>query len=418
MSPIEQKLSEQFYQWELRGRGIQVFSEPVVPEPPFRPFYDHFVPFEHIPDDGRRPTFLSSLVDKLSRKLSTAPPETPQSSPPEEEPEPGQLVRDPLIELQTTLPADLDIAKNAFEHFLHNLSLCREPVAFELMGLQQSVTVQFAAHSDDAPLVHRQLEAHFPEALFQPRESTLGTIWNDVEGDDVLVVEFGLAREFMFSLSCGKLDPFVGIVAVISALQGGELAMFQVIWQRVTHPWAESIVNSVTGSDGTPFFVNCPELASAAEEKVSHPLFAAVVRIAVKSDRHERTLQIARDIAASLAVFGTPNGNELIPLSNEVYPFEEHVDDTLRRQTRRSGMILTSEELIGFVHIPGSAVRTPAFKRQVGKTRAAPAIVRHTEGLLLGENDHGGKSVPVRLSPDQQVRHVHIIGISGTGIRD
>jgi hypothetical protein len=415
MSPIEQKLSEQFYQWELRGRGIEVFPKPVSPEPPFRPFCGHFVPFENIPDDGRRTTFLSSLVEKLSRKLSTAPPEMPSPSPPEEEPEPELLFRERLIELQTTLPADLDSAKDAFEHFLHNLSLCREPVAFELLGLPQSVTAQFASHPGDASLVQRQLEAHFPEALFQPRDSTLETAWDAAEGDDALVVEFGLAREFMYSLSCGKFDPFVGIVGAMSALQGGELALFQVIWQRVQHPWAQSIVNSVTGADGRPFFVNCPELANAAEEKVSHPLFAAVIRIAVKSERHERTLQIARDIAASLAVFGNPSGNEIIPLSNEDYPFEDHIEDTLRRQTRRSGMILTSEELIGFVHMPGSAVRTAAFKRQVGKTRTAPAIVRHSEGLLLGEKDHAGQLVFVRLSPDQRVRHMHVLGASGTG---
>src|SRR5580693_7589278 len=104
MSPIEEKLSDQFYQWEHRGRGWQVFPEPVHPEPPFIPFHGHFLPPTPAIDNGRRPTFLSSLVQKLSRKLSTAPPESP-SPEPEEEPEPEPLYREPLVEFQTFLPA-------------------------------------------------------------------------------------------------------------------------------------------------------------------------------------------------------------------------------------------------------------------------------------------------------------------------
>ena len=38
MSRIDEQLTEQFYRWELSGRGWRVFAEPVALEPPFRPF--------------------------------------------------------------------------------------------------------------------------------------------------------------------------------------------------------------------------------------------------------------------------------------------------------------------------------------------------------------------------------------------
>jgi len=60
-------------------------------------------------------------------------------------------------------------------------------------------------------------------------------------------------------------------------------------------------------------------------------------------------------------------------------------------------------------------VRSLVLERDAGKTKAAPSIVRLTEGLLLGTNEHIGESVSVRLSPVQRVRHTHIIGTSGTG---
>lgn len=54
------------------------------------------------------------------------------------------------------------------------------------------------------------------------------------------------------------------------------------------------------------------------------------------------------------------------------------------------------------------------LERQTVKSKAAPAIVRQ-QGLLLGNNNHAGESVAVRLTPEQRVRHCHIIGASGTG---
>ena len=302
-----------------------------------------------------------------------------------------------------------------FEQFLLNLSLCREPIAFELLGIHKKVTAQFAAAADDAPLLRRQLSAYFPEVVFVPQEGVLKQAWNSSTGDEVLAVEFGLAHEFMLPLASGKLDPFIGIIGALSELHPGELGLFQVLWQPVQNRWAESILASVMGSDGKPFFVNSPELLNAAENKIDHPLFAAVVRILVCAANEDRKLQLARDLAGSLRVFAHPNGNELIPLENTNYPFENHITDVLQRQSRRSGMILNSDELIGFVHLPSSAVRSTLFQRQTTKTKAVPMIARHENGLLLGNNEHAGETVEVRLSPEQRTRHCHIIGASGTG---
>ncbi len=182
MPSVHEQLTEQFYKWERRGRGWTVFDEPVCPEPPFRPFHGHYLPESPVIDDGRKPTMLSSFVQKLSRKLATAPPAPPAPPTEEEEPEPEPLTRGPLIELQTSLPAKLDISKETFEQFLLNLSNCAEPIAFELFGVPNRVIVQFAAHPDDVPLLRRQLQAYFPEVLFQQREGTLDNAWRSLEG--------------------------------------------------------------------------------------------------------------------------------------------------------------------------------------------------------------------------------------------
>ncbi len=411
MPSAHEQLSEQFYKWESRGRGWRVFDGPVYPEPPFQPFVGHYLPEAPTIDDGRRPTLLSSFFRKISQK-QPPPPVIPEV---EEEPEPQYLIRDSLVELQASLPADFNIAREAFEQFLLNLSLCREPISFEILGQHNRIALQFATHPDDAPLVRRQLQAHFPEGMFHAREGSLEQAWDECEGEDALAVEFGLAREFMLPLASSKLDPFIGIVGALSDLQPRELGLFQVLFQPTHEPWVESIVGSVTHADGKPFFVNQPELARAAENKVKRPLFAAVLRISVRTESFDRTLQIARDLAGALRVFAHPQGNELIPLDNCDYPFEDHIEDVVRRQSRRSGMLLNSDELVGFVHLPSSAVRSPALKRETGKTKAAPADVRGVGGLVLGSNVHADQSHPVKLTSEQRVQHMHVVGVQGTG---
>src|ERR1017187_9526595 len=273
MPTVHEQFSEQFRRWESRGRGWQVFDEPVHPEPPFVPFHGHHLPETPVVDDGRRPTVLSSLFRKLTSPRPEAP---PVISEPEEEPEPQSLVREKLIEFQASLPDKLDISKEAFEQFLLNLSLCREPIAFELVGTHKKVAAQFVAGESDSPLLRRQLQAYFPEAVFVPREGGLDQAWETSAGDEVLAVEFGLKNEFMLPLASGRLDPFIGIVGALAELQPGELGLFQVLFQPVQHPWAEAIVNSVTHSDGKPYFVNSPELAGAAEKKVARISYAVV----------------------------------------------------------------------------------------------------------------------------------------------
>lgn len=392
-----------------------MFEQPVAPEPPFCPFTLHLPQRNPLPDDGRRHTILSSFVQSLSRKLSTVPPPLLVIEEPHDEPEPRLLTRNSLVELQVMLPADLDIGKDAFEQFLLNLVSCGEPIAFEVLRTVAGVRTQFAAHPHDAPHVLRVLQAYFPEAVFRSRESELQKVWDTCASEEALVVEFGLAREFIFPIATGKFDAFIGLVGVLAELRAGELGLFQVLFEGVREPWSEHIVRAVSDKDGRPLFVNAPELTKAAQEKTAKSLYAAVLRVAVKSERFERTVEIARDLASSLRVFAHPRGNELIPLSNDSYPFHEHVEDVLRRQSRRVGMLINSDELIGLVHLPSSAVRSPAFARQTSKTKSAPAIVRQERGLLLGTNERAGDIVSVRLTPEQRVRHCHIIGASGTG---
>ena len=80
---LDETISRQFREWEIRGRGARLFEQPVALEPPFVPFMGYRLPQQRV-DDGRKETILSSLWNRF-----TAPP--PEPDPEEEsadEPEP------------------------------------------------------------------------------------------------------------------------------------------------------------------------------------------------------------------------------------------------------------------------------------------------------------------------------------------
>jgi len=413
----EEKLTEQFYAWELRGRGWQVFPASVTPEPPFRPFEGHWLPSLPPVDDGRKQTFLSSFMERARRTISPeqSVEETAGLPQTDEEPEPESFERDEVAEVQIILPVNGKVPSEMFAQFLSTLAHAQEPLVFEVLGTSERITVQFAVHPQDAGPLQRQLQAHFPEAVVLINSGTLETIWYGHGDSETAIVEFGLAHEFMLPLASDSGDLLVGLTAALAELQPDELGLFQVIFQLVQHPWAESILNAVTDKSGKPFFANRPELVASSQRKVSQPLYAAVVRMATQGETFDRAWDIVREMAAPLGALAAPGGNELIPLRNDAYPSVDHAQDVVRRQSRRSGMLLNRHELLSLVHLPSVAVKSLKLVREKGNSKAAPSVVRNGGGILLGHNPHAGKVAEVRLSFEQRVRHTHIIGASGTG---
>jgi Type IV secretion-system coupling protein DNA-binding domain len=400
-----------FYAWEERGRGWRVWPHPVDLEPPFRPA-GGLGRAETVVDDGRRPSRLGSWLGKL---LGASSPRQLDSSEDIEEPEPEPSVSFDVVEFQVALPPETKVTSEAAEHFLLSLSTCSESVSFELVGTSEAVVVLVAASDRDAVQVRLQLGAHFPDAVITEAPLYLEKLWRTETCS--LVVDFGLSQEFMRPLrtfSRFDPDPLTAIVGAMSELGQCEVAVFQVMFQATRSPWPPSIMQAVTSWDGQSFFEDAPDLAVKAGAKVSRPLFAAVARLAVQAETTAQAWEIARRLGSTLALFADPDGNELIALTNEDYADSDHAADVVRRRSRRSGMLLNSEELLSLVHLPSASVRSEMLRRDEGRTRAAPHAVS-TEGLMLGENLHAGKRRPVALTDEQRLRHTHVVGASGTG---
>jgi len=92
MASIHEQLSEQFYKWESRGRGWQVFNDPYIP---------NTVCSLHWSLPPETPT-VTTGIDPLPRFIISKASPPPLPVVPEEDPEPQILIRDSLVELQTS----------------------------------------------------------------------------------------------------------------------------------------------------------------------------------------------------------------------------------------------------------------------------------------------------------------------------
>lgn len=410
---LAEKLTADFYLWERRGRGWDVWGEAVELEPPFRPFY-HFYRPVRVPDDGQRPSILGQLLSRLWPSPPSS--ETAESAQDDiYEPRPSSLsTGEQVCELEVSLRPDESVGLDSAEQLLVSLGGASGPLGFEILGAGSLTRIRFTCQEPDLAYVVAQIRAYFPGAVIEENNGYLARVWSR---KPTVIVEFGLAQEFMRPLRTFRRfepDPLTGTIGAMENLAPEEIGLLQILFQPARGPWAENILRAVTDWDGRCFFDDDPAMLSLAREKIESPLFSAVLRVVSQADNYERAWEIARMIGAAFWQLENPESNELFPLENNGYDDAEHAQDVLRRQSQRSGVILNLSELAGLVHLPAPGVRAGKLVRELKKTRAAPAIAKG-HALTLGENWHQGEKSTVGLSLEQRLRHTYIVGATGTG---
>ena len=411
------ELTAQFYRWELRGRGWFVWPYRVALEPPFRPFEGHFLPPRLVADDGQVDSVGSRIARGLSRLIGTPAP-TPKPEVEEiEEPDADRAVgNEEWVELQISLPPEFRPDPAVFGQMLESISDGVGTLSFEVIGTASEIVMQIAVSSESAPLVRGELKAYFPEAVITSERQHL--FEECAAANWLAIVDLGLEREFMVLLQGLKgiaTDPLVGICGVLETLEAGEVGIFQVLLEPTAAPWSASMIRAVSWGDGRPFFANDPELLSQTKTKVSRPLYAAVVRIAVGAESDARVEELISGLQGALRPVSSVQGNRLIALPNDDYDPSKHVEDLMSRASRRSGLILNADELTALVHLPTAAVRSKKLRRVRSRSGAAPRDLTCGEGALLGTNDHEGVEREVFLPDEIRLNHCHVLGGTGSG---
>jgi DNA helicase HerA-like ATPase len=412
MGSAAQEVTEDFYTWELRGRGWALASAPVELEPPFRVCTFRRAAVYDL-DDGRVPRIwerLASLVVDRKADKRLAPPAG------EEEVAlvPALLSATARTCLRVSIAESAKLAKGSVQRLLANLGQCSSPVSAEFIGRDGQLLFQLAVARENAAMLEPLLRAFLPDATIAVGHDLMP----NRENADTAVVDFGLSDEFMLPVSphvSADAHPLTGLLAALANLQHGEASMFQVLFAPTRAPWAAEMTRAVAGPTGDGVFEDAPWMAARASEKIQHPLFAACARLCAWAEEPGKAWAIVRNAASGMPSFAPPQGNAFIPLPNDGYPDLDHVRDVRHRVSRRAGMILNAEELAALVYPLDGSLRIENVGRATQRTKAAPARLRNSTGTTLGTNRHRGEAVLVRLSVEDRLRHVHCLGATGSG---
>ncbi len=414
---LSEIVTASFYAWETRGRGWQLAEYPVSLEPPFRPFFvlPEFIERPESLDDGRRPTIVSRLIDGAKGLFALERPQPDAVEPFEEAPPFPALPRGSLAPLHLRVPTHHDAPSAVAGEFLRALSAGRSLVAFEIVGHDGAVAIQIVPTADDRDHVAQSVLGYFPNASVVPGYDLLARAWDDT--NERVVIDFGLANEFFLPLRFAAslpVDPYIPLVGALARTGRGEFLAVQVLFERTRNPWPKAIREALSDGEGGALFDDAPEFIPLAKEKLGSPLFAVSLRVSAGARSGARAWELAQSTRAFILQFGAPGGNVIIPLENKEYPDEWHAKSILCRESFRTGMLLSADELVGLVHLPDRSLRHEALLRETLRTKALPKVAVGNP-TVLGVNVHRGEEALATLPMDARMQHTWVIGATGTG---
>lgn len=164
------------------------------------------------------------------------------------------------------------------------------------------------------------------------------------------------------------------------------------------------------------------EAIQAVQEKIQQPLFEVQVRALVfsksKSDKDERV----RGVVSSLATFSVSNYQSFqkklsVPLIKtlRLISFENRL---LSFFLQKSTVVLSVSEVASLYHFPfARSAQTENIVKLHSKQLPAPLSLKNTPQLdvVFAKNTYGGVETLIGLTKEERVRHMYVIGATGTG---
>jgi hypothetical protein len=152
------------------------------------------------------------------------------------------------------------------------------------------------------------------------------------------------------------------------------------------------------------------------EEKIKSVIVPTAIRIVTSAQNRTRAENMRSQIEAVFNQFTHTTGNAIAfhPVAPK-HINEFTYDFSFRQWRKEEELKMSLSELAHIFHFPVGIVGTPQLKTARATTAPAPEEIREYDGVLLGENIYRGISKKIYMSPEDRVRHMYVIGQTGTG---
>ncbi len=151
------------------------------------------------------------------------------------------------------------------------------------------------------------------------------------------------------------------------------------------------------------------------EKKIATPIVGATIRLVVSSSDERKALQILGELEAGFNQFANTQGNRFDFKRAEARDAQGVCGEFSFRLPAAVRIPLSIRELTSIYHFPPSGIGSSPHLKQARFTHAPAPLGLPQTGSLLGTNTYRGQTTNIYLSPEDRLRHLYVIGQTGTG---
>jgi hypothetical protein len=151
------------------------------------------------------------------------------------------------------------------------------------------------------------------------------------------------------------------------------------------------------------------------EKKIASPIVGTTIRLAVSSSDSTVANQVLGDIESAFHQFTNTQGNRLEFARIDARHAPRVLEEFSFRVPDAHALPLSLRELTTVYHFPPSGIESSPHLKQSRATHAPAPLALPKTGVLLGTNTYRGVETPIYLSPEDRLRHLYVIGQTGTG---
>ncbi len=335
--------------------------------------------------------------------------------------------------LQIALPRNNETKIDAMEQVFSSLYSIKKggwkqrfsvqpTVSFEIVAMQEDIRFFVWCPKKLQDLLEKQINGGFPEA--EIKEVPEVDIFK--EKGKVAYKSLQLSKANFYPLKTFKdlaTDPLSSVTSTLAKMGPDEAASVQILVSPAESAWQKSgskFISDTKKQESDPEkakFSTSAKTLEAVESKIAKPGFETSIRIVVVSETSEIAKSHLDNIASSFSQFASDTN---LLKKRKIVNKGAFMEDFLYRYQPMFNMpgnrmsVLNSEELATIYHFPNKQVTTPHIFWLNAKTAPAPSQIP-MEGMFLGNSIYRGIKRPVFISNEDRMRHVYIIGKTGTG---
>lgn len=344
-----------------------------------------------------------------------------------------------LTFLQIKLPPDNEVEIKAAEAMFSGLTGFKKSfwkalftgqyrISFEIVSKAGAIGFYAVVPDELVTLVEKQINGAYPDAeidIIDPME-----IWD--RGAYTMVSEIKLVGPPYFPIKSYEeigTDPLAPLTTAMSKTGNNEVLAVQFVispaddvWRRAGNSFCGSV--KIKAADGKSHVD--PEFLKGVDKKISKPGFNVVIRIVSISDDKFSAQTHLRNVVASFEQFTDVKYNRFRPrrflvpirmINKFIYRrinVKQIVLPFLDIFLYRNCSLLNTEELATVFHLPNKNIKTPGIIWLLSRRASAPLDLP-TSGLYIGISSFRGVKKKVYMRPEDRVRHMYIVGQTGTG---